>query len=91
MSWLRWWRRRLEARKLEAKREEEEAAMRRRLEAERQLRETTERWPEVNQAADAVARLRRSDRDNFIEELANAMKPRHGNAPRHPPHRSREA
>ena len=67
--------------------EDREAEMRARAErlaAERKLRETTERWRTVNEAADAVAELRRSDRDPFVDELADAMKPR-------PRHRGREA
>ena len=76
MRWLKRWRQ--HRAEIQA---QEEAAMRKRLAAERELRETTERWPTVNEAADAVAELRRSDRDPFLDELAEAMRPR--------PHRNR--
>lgn len=79
MNWLKRWRKHREE-----VQGQEEAAMRKRLAAERALRETADQWPTVNEAADAVADLRRSDRDPFLEGFSDAMKPRR-------PHHRREA
>lgn len=64
-------------RREEADREAERRARAERLKAERALRETTDRWPTVNEAADAVAHIRRAHPDAFVEDLAAAMRARH--------------
>jgi hypothetical protein len=63
--------------KLHRETQEEKEARKARVEAEKALRETAERWPAVREVSDALAEVRRDEMDPFLAELARAMEPKH--------------
>lgn len=55
----------------------EEEGRKARIQAERGLRETTDRWKDIHDVSEGLEQARRkSGPDPFLEELAQAMRPK---------------